>query len=59
MIAQYLLVHGDQAKLFEHAGHRLQSNVDDPELCAAFERKVSEASDIPDFITLLERRNED
>jgi hypothetical protein len=59
IIAQYLLAHGDQPKLFDLAGHPFQSDVDDPELRAAFERKASEARDIPDFITLLESSKED
>ena len=59
MIAQYLLARGDQPKLFDLGGYPFRSDVDDPELRAAFERKASEARDIPDFIALLESSKDD
>ena len=59
MIAQYLLARGDQPKLFDLGGYPFRSDVDDPERRAAFERKASEARDIPDFIALLESSKDD
>lgn len=53
MVAQYVIARSDEPKLFDLASHPFRSDVDDPEVRAAFEKKAAEPRDTPDFVTLL------
>ena len=53
MIARYVIARGDEPKLFDLASYPFQSEIDDPEVRAAFEKKAAEPRNIPDFVTLL------
>jgi hypothetical protein len=53
MIARYVIARGAEPKLFDLASYPFQSEIDDPEVRAAFEKKAADPRDIPDFVTLL------
>lgn len=53
MIARYVIARGNEPKLFDLASYPFQSEIDDPEVRAAFEKKEAEPRDIPDFVTQL------
>lgn len=53
IIAQYVKSRGNEPNLFDLASYPFQSEINDPEVRAAFENKAAEPRDIPDFVTLL------
>jgi hypothetical protein len=52
-IAQYVKSRGNEPNLFDLASYPFQSEINDPEVRAAFENKAAEPRDIPNFVTLL------
>jgi hypothetical protein len=53
LIAGYVVARGDEPKLFDLDSNPFQSQIDDPDVRAAFDQKAAEPRDIPDFVTLL------
>jgi hypothetical protein len=53
LIARYVVARGDEPKLFDLDSNPFQSQIDDPDVRAAFDQKAAEPRDIPDFVTLL------